>query len=109
MGYTDGGREPPPERTHHPRSRPEEDEEADEANRTGRRRDRLDRALDVLLPRGVDGKRLDHPVDDLLADVVVLEHQAEDGDEHDGKRCQREENAIGDAGGVLGAACGEEP
>jgi hypothetical protein len=36
MGYTDGGREPPPERTH-PRSRPEEDEEADEANRTGRR------------------------------------------------------------------------
>ena len=61
LADTHGCFEVAPERAHHPRGRPQENEQADEAGRARGRRDRLDRVLDVLPPRRVDGKRFDHP------------------------------------------------
>lgn len=62
------------------------------------------RVLDVLAPCGIDGKRVDDPIDRTFADVVVLEREAEHGDERDGERGQREEDAVRDR-----AACCVQP
>lgn len=67
------------------------------------------RVLDVLAPCGIDGKRVDDPIDRTFADVVVLEREAEHGDERDGERGQREEDAVRDRRSMLCAAGREEP
>ena len=54
-----------------------------------------------------DGEEVDELVDDLLAELVVLEHEPEDRDERDRQREEREEHAVGDRRRVLRAAIRE--
>ncbi len=102
-----GGLEPEADRRHHPGRAPQQRDERDETDGRERCRDLLDRLLDVPLPRLRDGKEGDQLVDDLLAQLVVLEHEPEDRDERDRQREEREENAVGDRGRVLRAAIRE--
>ena len=99
--------EPAPEGAHHPRRRPEEQDEAEETRRARGRGNRLDRSLDVFLAVGVDREPVDDPVGDALAPLVVLEDEPEDRDQHDRQRREREEHPVGDARRVLRAAGGE--
>ena len=55
-------------------------------------------------PDSRDGQEVDQLVDDLLAELVVLEHEPEDRHERDRQREEREEHAVGDRRRVLGAA-----
>ena len=95
------------DRRHHPGCAPEQRDERDQPDRRERRRDLLDRLLDVVLCRLGDGKEGDELVDDRLAELVVLEHEPEDRDERDRQREEREEHAVGDRGRVLRAAVRE--
>ena len=99
--------EPEADRRHHPGRAPQQCDERDETDGRERGRDLLDRLLDVPLPRLRDRKEGDELVDDLLAELVVLEHEPEDRDERDRQREEREENAVGDRGRVLRAAVRE--
>ena len=61
----------------------------------------------VSWPELGDRQEVDQLVDDLLSDLVVLEHEPEDRDERDGQREEGKQHAIRNGRCVLGAAVGE--
>ena len=77
-----------PDRPHHPRRPPEERDEGDETDCGERACDALDRLLHVG-PADGRAEEVGHLVDDPLAELLVLEHEAEDRDEEDGQRKER--------------------
>ena len=99
---------PGADRGHHPGRRPREDDDADEPEERGRRRDGRDGVLDLLAAVGGDGEQVDDRVHDVGAHLVVLQHHADDRDQHDGQRREREEHPVADGRRVLRAAVVEE-
>jgi hypothetical protein len=102
------GLEPDAERGHHSRRAPEERDQRDEADRGEGRRDSLDRVRDVPLAGLRDRQDVDELVDDVLAQLVVLEDEPEDRDEDDREREEREQDVERDRRGVLRQPVAEE-
>ena len=94
---------------HHPGRAPEQRDERDEPDR-GERASRCPRSSSrrPAWPSSVTGRHVDELVDHALAQLVVLEHEAEDRDEDDRQREEREEDVERDRRGVLRAAVAEE-